>query len=144
MAYMNQKMKQEIMQRIKEIAPKNWRITANVDNYSTINVVIRQMPKSDFLEMTFDDVKNETNMKHKKFRLDFENTSEVEHEFYLPLQAKAGGFNQDSATFTIIKKIAEAINKNNYDNSEIMTDYHDVGFYAWLKLGDYKKPCKLI
>lgn len=36
--------------------------------------------------------------------------------------------------------IAEALNTGNYDNSEIMTDYFDVGHYVDISFGRWDKP----
>lgn len=40
------------------------------------------------------------------------------------------------------KKISDIVNKNNYDNSDIMSDYHDVGYYVRITQGDWnnEKP----
>lgn len=40
----------------------------------------------------------------------------------------------------ILKRIVDIMNVGNHDNSDIMTDYHDVGFYINLRIGDYNKP----
>lgn len=47
----------------------------------------------------------------------------------------------------ILKDIIWIINnagKVNYDNSDLMTDYHDVGFYVHLEVGQWDKPFEFI
>lgn len=39
-----------------------------------------------------------------------------------------------------LKAIFQIINYGNYDNSEPMTDYFDVGFYTDFNIGDFEKP----
>lgn len=36
--------------------------------------------------------------------------------------------------------IRKALNLDNYDHSDIMTDYFDVGHYVSIKIGKYEKP----
>lgn len=40
----------------------------------------------------------------------------------------------------ILKKMYAIINDGNYDNSDIMTDYFDVGFYVNMAMGNWNKP----
>jgi len=41
-----------------------------------------------------------------------------------------------------LSKLLSVINDTNYDNSDIMTDYFDVGFYVSVNIGTYDKPYK--
>lgn len=43
----------------------------------------------------------------------------------------------------IIEKAAKILNKDNFDKSDHMTDYHHVGHYVDIQIGDYDKPYKL-
>lgn len=38
------------------------------------------------------------------------------------------------------RKIAAIVNEGNYDNSDIMTDYFDVGFYVSISVGSWDRP----
>lgn len=40
----------------------------------------------------------------------------------------------------IIKLIKAIVNKKNYDRSDSMTDYFDVGFYSHIRVGKWDKP----
>jgi hypothetical protein len=41
-------------------------------------------------------------------------------------------------------KVLEIINKGNYDKSDIMTDYFDVGFYVDLSIGQWDRPYEVV
>lgn len=40
----------------------------------------------------------------------------------------------------LLKKITEIANRDNWDNSDSMTDYFDVNFYFHLEVGKWNKP----
>lgn len=40
---------------------------------------------------------------------------------------------------TILRIIKEIVNKNNFDHSDSMTDYHHVGYYSYIYLGKWDK-----
>lgn len=42
--------------------------------------------------------------------------------------------------FNLVKRITELVNKFNYDNSDIQTDYFDVHFYTHYNIGQYDRP----
>ena len=44
----------------------------------------------------------------------------------------------------IIEKIIYALNTDNYDNSDSMSDYFDKGHYVDLQIGSWKKPYELM
>jgi hypothetical protein len=42
-----------------------------------------------------------------------------------------------------LKEVSAAMNKGNHDNSDIMTDYFDVGWYTDISIGRWNKPYHL-
>ena len=44
----------------------------------------------------------------------------------------------------ILKKIVKIANKGNYNNSNPMIDYFDVGFYLHLEVGKWDKPFEYV
>lgn len=40
----------------------------------------------------------------------------------------------------VLNKILSIIDKGNYNNSDLMADYHEVGFYSWINIGAWDKP----
>lgn len=43
-----------------------------------------------------------------------------------------------------LQQIYNIANSGNHDNSDAMTDYFDVGWYVWLKVGDYDNPFQFV
>lgn len=47
-------------------------------------------------------------------------------------------------THPYLQQIYSIANSGNHDNSDLMTDYFDVGWYVWLQVGDYNKPYQFL
>ena len=47
-------------------------------------------------------------------------------------------------THPYLQQIYNIANSGNYDNSDVMTDYFDVGWYVWLSVGSWDKEYKFI
>ena len=125
MAYMNQALKAELVAEVKKVLPKNWKVTFGVSNYSTL---VMNIAKADFSLM------------------DLMNLSQYEKE---DGHKRLNPYNLKEATTkpevnAILVKISNAMNGQNHDNSDIMTDYHDVGYYIEINVGTYKKPYEQI
>jgi hypothetical protein len=43
-----------------------------------------------------------------------------------------------------LERAANILNKGNYDNSDVMRDYFDVGFYVRINVGSYSQPYQLM
>lgn len=119
MAYMNQKKKAKIVAEVKKVLPKGWKATFAVYNYSTLRCTIRSAPLD--LKETF-----------HRAREDWDfltiNTYHAEKQC------------KNKETAEILEKIIDALNTDNYDRSDIMTDYFDVGHYIDLQFGSWDKP----
>jgi hypothetical protein len=111
MAYMTQEMKKDLSPAIKAVLKNNnLKGSISVRNHSTLIVTI------------------------KSGKFDFENE-----------MVNGQVWNRDSnvpnaAYKAIINEIKDAMNVGNYDNSDIMTDYFDVGFYTDVRVGAWDKP----
>jgi len=51
---------------------------------------------------------------------------------------------KDRPHSALLKEFFDIINEGNYDNSDSMTDYFDVGFYTTIRLGEWDKPYKVV
>lgn len=125
MAYMNQALKAELVAEVKKVLPKNWKVTFGVRNYSTL---VMNIAKADFSIM------------------DLMNLSQYEKDHgYKTLNAC---YLKEATTKkevnAILVKISNAMNGQNHDNSDAMTDYFDVGYYIEINVGTYKKPYEQI
>lgn len=118
MAYVSKEMKAEIVKAVKEVLPKDWKATFGVTNLSTLVMTISKAPL--VLEDTFTGVSTEYN-NYTLNHYSFKNRC------------------KDEKVTEILEKIIKAINCLNHDNSDVMTDYFDVGYYVVIQFGSWKK-----
>lgn len=119
MAYVSKEMKAKLVNEVKAVLPKDWKVTFAVRNYSTLICTVRKAPVD--LNAAFG--KEGKDLKHYSV-----------NEYYVERNCT------DSSLVETINKIISAMNKLNYDNSDPMTDYFDVGYYTELRFGEYDKP----
>lgn len=50
----------------------------------------------------------------------------------------------DHEALDFLNEVIAAMNDGNHNRSDLMTDYHDVGWYIGVNLGRYNKPYQLI
>lgn len=126
MAYMNQQKKQKIAQALKAVVPQGWKYSLAVQHHSGIAMTIRKAPVN--LLRVF---------------------SESEH--YKHETAKAYDVNpywyhtriEDPEMLATFERIIDALNLDNHNRSDLMTDYHDVGHYVSLTIGSWDKPFQM-
>lgn len=117
MAYVSKEMKTKLVAEIKKVMPKDWKASYAIKNYSTLVVTISKAPI--ILTETFDDVRKD-------------NQYSV-NEYHFQSHCK------DKEVLKTLENIINAMNGQNYDNSDRMTDYFDVGYYIELQFGSWKK-----
>lgn len=123
MAYMNQELKKEIAVKLKTVISSDWKYTLSVRNHSTLVLTIRQAPVD--LLCHINAVQVELGMPHPVHIIDGYCT--VNH-YSLDRQFKGD-------MLTLFKRIDEALNWGNHDNSDPQTDYFDVGWYTDILIG---------
>ena len=116
MAYINQADKALIAIELKKIVPKGWKYSLSIRHHSTIQIKIASAPVN-LLEGTGRESQDYANI----------NT-------YHLANAVAPQFLE---TFQAIK---DALNLNNFDHSDIQSDYFHVGHYIDITIGTYDKP----
>jgi hypothetical protein len=57
-----------------------------------------------------------------------------------PLEIQVNSNRTFKSHKTIERIIDSIVNKKNFDKSDYMTDYHHVGFYSHIQVGQYDKP----
>lgn len=131
MAYVDQTKKAKIAATLKTIMPKGWKYSLAVENHSTIRLTIAQAPVNLLAEMA-----RVHNTKHHLVAQHCEakqtDHSGVNH-YYLD-----DAFDGD--LLVLFKKIVAALNTDNFDKSDIMTDYFHVGHYVDIQIGRWNKP----
>ena len=117
MAYINQEKKAEIAKALKE-ALKEFagpiKYTLSIDRYSTINFNLKSSPY-DLLAGSYRD--------------DYLQVS----QYHLRKQ-----FQSDE--LRLMETIFKCLNAGNWDRSDSMIDYFDVGWYSYVNIGSWKSP----
>jgi len=128
-AFMNQHKKKEIAEELKKFMPKTWKYSLRIRDHYTIAMTIRSAP--------VDLVKEHEAKRASKLS---------NHPNFIPRTERYVSINPHIAdeSFTesqeMINKIMAALNLNNFDHSDIQSDYFHVGHYVAVNIGTYDKP----
>jgi len=129
MAYVNKEKKAKIVAAVKAVLPKSWKATFAVRNGSGIVMTIKSSPFT--LENLFG--KEACDAMGEYHYIDGAlGHVDVNHR-YLERHIK------NKEALEILKKVVKALDTDNHNNSDIMTDYFDVGHYVELQFGNYDK-----
>jgi hypothetical protein len=120
MAYMNQTKKATIAQALALVVPKGWRYSLSVRNRMVIVMTI-QSASADLI--------GEILNKREGFT-----DGNVSLNLYWLECAYQGEL------LETMEAIKGALNTDNHDNSDLQTDYFDVGHYVDLSIGKWDKP----
>lgn len=125
MAYMSQENKKNLAPKIKNVLKKYaMKGTIAVRNYSTLVVNI----KEGSLPLL------EENKTYKRV-----------NPYWCVEWAKKDGQEKIASFYEELINAMNGIGtkEQNYDNSDVQTDYFDIGWYIEINVGDYDKPYKL-
>lgn len=123
MAYMSQKRKKELMPGIKKVLAKyGVKATFRV-RHGTLVATIRE-GGIDFIN----DFKVTTDQWGNKSEFHYQT-----NEYHLDKS-------WTGPALSFLQELKAAMKDGNWDNSDIMTDYFDVGWYIDMNIGDYNKP----
>lgn len=125
MAYMNQEKKATIAAELKKVIPASWKWSLSVRHHSAIRLCISAAP----IDLIAEHLPS-PHLTGKETYLQL-------NEYHLE-QAYKGELLE---TF---KRIKDALNIGNWDKSDVMTDYFDVGHYVHLHIGQWDKPFKVL
>lgn len=127
MAYVNQEKKAVIAAQLKKVMPKDWKYSLAVRNHSTIVLNITKAPINLIAEYVSRSCsENVASHSIEKMNVDV-NPYHWEKHFEGDLLE----------TFT---NIFDALNIDNFDKSDITTDYFHVGHYVSVNIGKWNKP----
>ena len=121
MAYINAEGTKKIRDELKASFP-NLKFSVRNDNYSSVNVSIVK-GNLDFSPI---DPKAKENYDGRGYQ-------QLNH-YYLEWYNNA----------EVLKKIREICMRGNHDNSDLQTDYFDVGWYVSINVGKWDKPYELV
>lgn len=135
MAYMSQERKNKLAPAIKAaLKAFGLKGTISVDNHSTLVVKVSE-GKIDFIKNYNDTVWNKYSATGHGLRT-VENYLDVNPYWY------HDHFTGDA--LNAIKAIITAMMEGNHDNSDIQTDYFDVGWYINLHIGMWNKDYRVV
>jgi hypothetical protein len=118
MAYISTETVKEMRNTIKNVFPSKdgWKFSVKRDHYSSVSCSILQAP----IEL----------------RIDENNTNENVNNFWI--NSRYNGLNYKATE--ILNAINDILNLNNYDRSDVQSDYFDVGHYVTMRIGEWDKP----
>lgn len=122
MAYMSKETKKELAPAIRKILKKyNIKGTLAVKNYSTLVLNV----KSGDLDIIGSYTKK----------------NNVDHEVsYLQVNTYYTDDHYTGKVKNFLSEISDAMNKGNFDKSDLQTDYFHVGWYTDINIGQWDKP----
>ena len=131
MAYITKEKKATIIARVKDATPKGWRVTFRMRHSSTIICTIRQAD------------------------VDILAAVEAAYATHPSYETRSPVTHIQSLSPTTILDLPDPLRKplsamyaalysENYDNSDISTDYFDVGYYAHIAIGEWDKPMAVV
>ena len=131
MAYVSQDLKKSLAPTIKRICQKyGVKGSLSVRNHSTLCLTVKS-GNVDFFESFNRLGKAETRPAYNEFRA-AERCIDVNVYHYKN--------HFDGKALKFLQEVIPAMNKGNHDNSDIMTDYFDVGWYVDVNIGKWDKP----
>jgi hypothetical protein len=122
MAYIGQDKKKELLPKLKAVLRKyGTKGTFSIRNHSTLIVTLNSstLPVSDWSDFLLDRLKE---------------SGHADINMYYPDRYATG------RNLEFLKELSEAMNEGNHDNSDLMSDYFDVGWYTSILFGNYDKP----
>lgn len=134
MAFMSQETKKELAPKIKQIAKKyNMNVTVGVRHHSTLVININS-GDLDIIGNYIYMVKNNPRY------MDFNNKDYLEGTTYIQVNQDDLDSYYSGDVLKFLSEINEVANSKNFDKSDIMTDYHHVGYYVDINVGKWNKP----
>lgn len=131
MAFVSQDLKKSLAPTIKRICTKyGVKATLAVRHHSTLCLNIKS-GKVDFMESYNRLGIAESRPDHLPFQ------PETRYIGVNPYHYKR---HFDGAALKFLSEVIPAMNNGNHDNSDIMTDYFDVGWYIDVNIGRWNKP----
>ena len=139
MAYVSQDLKKSLAPTIKAVLKKyGVKGTLAVRHHSTLVLNIKSGP-IDFIEnFITTDAKVMHGNKMSQSQIDYiRNNKCLDVNPYWYQEHFSG------QAVAFLKEVFTAMNKGNHDNSDVQTDYFDVGWYVDVNIGNWNKPYAL-
>ena len=140
MAYVSQELKAKLAPTIKAIC-KKYKVKASiaVNNHSTLVVNIKSGP-IDFVENFIENNKDGVSSR----KLSQDQIDYIRKNQSLDVNTYWYQENYSGKAKAFLSELIPAMNNGNHDNSDIQTDYFDVGWYVDVNIGKWNKPYALV
>ena len=139
MAYFNQERKQERAPAIKAILKKyGVKGSLAVRNHSTFVLNIKS-GSVDFIENY---IKTDAD-KHYGNKMDQNQIDYLRKNKAVDVNPYWFQEHYSGKALSFLKEVFKAMNSGNHDNSDIQSDYFDVGWYVGVNIGQWNKPYEL-
>jgi len=139
MAYMNQEKKARIAAQVKPILAKyKVKGTLSVRNHSTIVLNIKA-GAIDFIQNYLS-----TDRTSLQYSMSEEQYNYVNQKQYLDVNPYHYRNHFSGTAKQFLNEVMAAMNDGNHDNSDIQTDYFDVGWYVDVNIGQWNKPYQML
>ena len=138
MAYFSQEMKKEFAPRIKSIL-KEYGVNGTISVIDKCELVVNLTSgKLDIMTTIIEYLKNFNDQRTKLgYRLlaDLDEYRQLDHHDITEIQEY-----KDKQVRAFLLKLIDAMNLGNHCTSDIIDGYSNVGWYACINVGKYKKP----
>lgn len=137
MAYINQEEKAQIAAKVKLVLSKfKVKASLSINHHSTLVLNVKSGPL-DFIKNHNEAIANYNQL------VGYQRTPANVVDYF-----DVNTYHTDT-TYTgkvrdFFKEVLVAMNDLNYDNSDIQSDYFDVGYYVRINIGKYEKPYELV
>ena len=129
MAYITQEQKKEIAGLLKTFMPTTWKYSLSIKDYSCLEFNLKSAP-IDLLKLYNDKSKSQLGCENPTQKpRGYLQLTQIDCNLEVPLVLKS-----------LFEKINNALNLNNFNNSNAQIDYFDVGYYIRINIGNYSKP----
>ena len=140
MAYMSQERKAQIAPVVKAICKKyGVKASLSVHHHSTLVLTVTQ-GNIDFIENFIETDREKPYAKH----LSPDHIEYIRKNRSLDVNPYHFKSHFTGRALQFIKEVHTAMMKGNHDNSDIQTDYFDVGWYVDINIGRWNKPYALV
>lgn len=133
MAYMSKEKKAVIAAALKGIIPSGWKWSLRINDHSTLVLTIAAAP----IDLVAASLRIENATRARNGEPMLRATYTDLNPYYL-----GNYFSGD--LLALFERIKAAMNTGNWDRSDSMTDYFDVGHYIGLYLGRWDKPFRVL
>ena len=136
MAYMSQERKAKLAPAIKAVLKKyGVKASIAVNNHSTLVVNIKS-GKIDFIENF---IQTDANVMHGR-KMSQDQIDYIRKNQSLDVNPYWYKEHFSGQALAFLSQVIALMNKGNHDNSDVQTDYFDVGWYVDVNIGRWNKP----